>query len=259
MKGLRVQEIYGPTFQGEGPSTGKPTSFIRFASCNLRCPGWGVETTLPNGKVVVGCDTPRAVHPELYSGVGSKWMTPQEIVDALPEYPKRVCITGGEPLVQKTELFCELVDLLYERDFAIDLFTNGTKSLDPLGDSVDKITTITMDFKLPGSGEFGKFDYENFDLLTEDDVVKFVIKSREDYLQAKKVVEESRTDAQFWAGVVFEELSNDTLMDWMLEDKLDWRFQLQEHKYTNLYESELEKKLVDIEVKGTVSEVKGDG
>ena len=122
---MKLCEIY-ESIQGEGPNTGEPTTFVRFGGCNLRCPGWG-EGVLPDGTVVPGCDTVFAVYPEWRS----TWLkkAPQEVADQVSDYPQRVCITGGEPLIQAPKQMEELITILRGRHHTIDLFTNGSKSI----------------------------------------------------------------------------------------------------------------------------------
>ena len=96
---LRVNEIFY-SLQGEGYFTGTPAIFIRLSGCNLSCPF---------------CDTD---HGE---GILMEW---NEMVDDIKKYPARhVVITGGEPTLQLTEGF---VELLHDSGYFVQIETNGT-------------------------------------------------------------------------------------------------------------------------------------
>ncbi len=100
--------------------------------------------------------------------------------------------------------------------------------------AVDERVSIVMDLKTPASGEQDKNLYSNIDKLGKKDQLKFVICNREDYLWAKKQLDEHMLDAKV-ADVLFspsnEELSATELAEWILADKLKVRFQIQLHKY----------------------------
>ena len=271
LRGIRINEIYGPTFQAEGPFSGYKTLFLRTSGCNLRCHGWGVETELPDGTVVTGCDTPRAVFPQLYKG--TPFRQPEEIVEDLKKKDdvKRVCLTGGEPLFGDKASINALLDLLYEEGYVVDVFTNGTQDFSKFlevdserrGSKRENVNFV-VDFKMPGSGEYNSDDaksikqgkvflYENVKYLRPTDAVKFVIKDRHDfdvavqeYHEIKQYLDEEQksTPPQFFAGAVFGLMDNDTLMDWVLETRVPFQFQFQEHKYnSNLDQKELENRL----------------
>lgn len=240
---VRVSEVFA-SVQGEGPNTGIATTFLRLAGCNLQCPGWGVETTLPNGEVVTGCDSPHSVFPQIYRQPGqSALMEPEELLSKIPESPRNICLTGGEPLLQWKRVE-PVVEGLLLRGQTVEVFTNGTIKVpnfvvggDGRTDFLWKRPTFVMDYKPPSSGEFGKFKEENFSLLRPPDSVKFVIGDRNDYEVCREVVREWTTEdgfvydgevssdrkfpGQWWMGVVFERLDPRELIGWMLEDKLD--------------------------------------
>jgi 7-carboxy-7-deazaguanine synthase len=239
---LRTAEVFGPTVQGEGPNTGKPTFFLRLAGCNLRCPGWGVETTLPSGEVVVGCDTPYAVFPQLFKD--APYFEVEELMEKISGYPQRVCLTGGEPLLANTEQLNALLDACDEKEIEVDIFTNGTLPISNIKLSSDKRTrvSVVMDYKLNGSGEGGKFLVDNALELDITDAIKFVVKDRLDFNEAVEAYSKLRNlgcVAQFYAGIVYGAISNEQLICWIVEEKLPWVFQLQEHKYAGIEKSEL--------------------
>ena len=223
---MRLSEVY-TSVQGEGPNTGDPTTFVRFGGCNLRCPGWGFGK-LPDGSEVPGCDTVFAVYPE-WRKTWDK-LTPQEVFAQTPEAPARICITGGEPLIQPKEEMAGYVDLLLRSDHVIDLFTNGSRPI-PEWTSEDDVTVV-MDWKMPGSGEGESFNPENLKLLQPKDAVKFVCKDRDDFdvavVCAERVQNESQ--AQVFFGVVWGALNESQMAKWVADEYPTGRLNVQLHK-----------------------------
>jgi len=201
---LLVSEIFA-SIQGETSYAGLPFSFVRLSGCNLRCRY---------------CDTP-------YAYEGGEEFPVEEVVAKLALFGiPRVTVTGGEPLLQP-EAF-SLVSTLVDRGNRVLVETNGTVPLADLDPRAVKI----MDVKCPGSGEPGKTVWENFDLLSPQDEVKFVLSSEEDYRYALEVLAVHRKGREF--GVLFSPvfglLPPERLAGWMVGDRLDARFQLQLHK-----------------------------
>ena len=202
---IKVNEIYF-SIQGESSKAGLPCVFIRLTYCNLRCNY---------------CDTEYA----FYEG---KNFTVDQILSEVNKYGcKLVEVTGGEPLFQN-ECF-ELMKRLSEEGFEVLLETSGSL---PIKD-VDERVKIIMDLKCPSSGMLKKNFYENINHLKLKDEVKFVIGNREDYDWAKEILRQynltSKCPVLF--SVVFGKLEPVTLVEWILADKLDVRFQLQMHKF----------------------------
>lgn len=226
---MNVCEVY-TSVQGEGPNTGKPITFVRFGGCNLRCPGWGTGH-LPDGTEVPGCDTVFAVYPEWRDTWDSR--TPLEVRSLVPDSPRMVCLTGGEPLIQRSKDMVDLVQLLLQDSFTIDLFTNGSQLL-PSWTALNKVTVI-MDWKLPGSGEGGTFNVENLERLYPKDAIKFVVKNRVDFDVALEHIAwakvEKFLDAQVWFGPVWNEMDPSELAVWVQEEYPNGRMNLQTHKY----------------------------
>jgi 7-carboxy-7-deazaguanine synthase len=202
---LKVNEIYF-SVQGESTSAGVPCVFVRLTYCNLRC---------------TYCDTAYA----FYDG---KDKSIDEIVDKVREFGCRLVeITGGEPLVQEECL--PLIQRLCDEGFEVMLETGGSLPIE----KVNKRVKIIMDLKCPSSGMLKKNLYENLNFLKKTDELKFVIGNREDYDWAKEIISEYDLigKCSMLFSVVFDELEPVTLVNWILEDKLDARFQLQMHKY----------------------------
>jgi 7-carboxy-7-deazaguanine synthase len=202
---LKVNEIYH-SIQGESTNTGLPCVFIRLTGCNLRC---------------TYCDTE-------YAFFEGNERSLDEIIEEVRKYNcKLVEITGGEPLMQDESI--ELMKKLCDEDFDVMLETAGNMPIK----NVDERVKIIMDLKCPSSGMMDKNLFENVDHLKEDDEVKFVIGNREDYDWMEKII--SKYDllkkCTLLASVVFGTLEPLTLVNWILEDKLDVRFQLQTHKF----------------------------
>jgi len=202
---LKVNEIYY-SVQGESTSAGLPCVFVRLTYCNLRC---------------TYCDTEYA----FYEGNDKSI---DEIINEVRKFGcKLVEITGGEPLVQEECL--PLMKRLCDEGFEVLLETGGSLPIE----KVDKRVKIIMDLKCPSSGMLKKNLYENLDFLKKTDELKFVIGSREDYDWAKEIISKYSLIRKclILFSVVFGELEPVTLVDWILEDKLDVRFQLQMHKF----------------------------
>lgn len=237
---IRISEIF-ESVQGEGPRSGIPTTFLRTAGCNFRCEGWGVKTTLPDGTEVTGCDSPHSVFPQIFNLPGnSQFLTVDELVAKIPEFPVNICLTGGEPLLQKGTLE-PVVEELTEKGHLVEVFTNGSRlARDQNTIWASEQVTYVMDYKLNSSGEGGKFDRENFNRLSEFDMVKFVIGTREDFDEAVEVIRSIEAPEFWWSmGVVFQKLDPRELIGWILELKLpNLQLNLQTQSLMGMDESE---------------------
>jgi len=205
MSRLKLTEIFH-SLQGEADSAGIPTTFIRLTGCPLRCQY---------------CDTAYAFH-------GGDWWELPAILARVRELGARyVCVTGGEPLAQKNCL--GLLQQLCSDGYRVSLETSGAM---PLA-GIDGRVVLVVDVKTPGSGEESKNRYDELALLTHKDLVKFVICSRADYEWSVAKLRELGLDSR--CGVLFspshEELPARELADWVLQDRLPVRFQIQLHKY----------------------------
>jgi len=202
---LRVNEIYH-SIQGESSKSGLPCVFVRLTYCNLRC---------------TYCDTE-------YAFYGGEDKSIEKILNEVKKYNcKLVEVTGGEPLVQKETL--ELMKRLCNEGFDVMLETGGSL---PIKD-IDERVLIIMDLKCPSSKMEKKNLYENISFLKPADELKFVIGNREDYDWSKKIISEYdlKDKSKILFSVVFGELEPVSLVNWIIEDKLDVRYQLQMHKY----------------------------
>ncbi len=202
---LKVNEIYF-SIQGESSKAGLPCVFIRLTYCNLRC---------------IYCDTAYA----FYEGND---FTVDEILNEVRKFEcKLVEITGGEPLIQQESL--NLMERLCEEGYHVMLETGGSLPIE----NIDKRVMIIMDLKCPSSGMLKKNNYDNITFLKPADEIKFVIGSREDYEWSKEIITKYKLSGlcTILFSVVFGQLEPLILVGWILEDKLDVRFQLQMHKF----------------------------
>lgn len=218
---MRVSEIY-LSIQGEGPRVGLRTVFVRFGGCNLRCPGWP-------------CDTQHAIDPRYRE----EWkaQTPKEVLDQIVKIGRgaNICLTGGEPFLQPKAEMDELISLLLDNDLGvIECFSNGMLPYTLLSLNVVK---FVMDWKLPGSGEYVPIHpvrNDNFKRLWFGSAVKFTIASREDYEVAKDIyldMQDHNLKVSWYYGTVWGKLSDQELVQWVLDDKLDWIHTMQVHNY----------------------------
>lgn len=138
-----------------------------------------------------------------------------------------VTVTGGEPLAQPNCLF--LLDRLIAEGFNVSLETSGALDVSGVNPKVVKV----MDLKTPSSGELSKNRYENVNYLNPHDEVKFVIGDRSDYDWVKFKIDEFDLSArvgEILMSPVHRQLSPTTLAEWILQDKLKVRMQIQLHK-----------------------------
>jgi 7-carboxy-7-deazaguanine synthase len=151
------------------------------------------------------------------------------IINEVKKYDcKLVEITGGEPLVQIEECL-ELMKQLSDKGFEVLIETGGSLPIN----EIDSRVKIIMDLKCPSSGMEKKNLYENIDYLKPTDELKFVIGNREDYEWTKEIISKYSLEkkCEILFSVVFGKLEPVQLVNWILEDKLNVRFQLQMHKF----------------------------
>jgi len=201
---LMIHEIYA-SIQGESSHAGLPCTFVRTSACHLRCRY---------------CDTPHAFH----AGASMTLEAIEKAVSALGH--PLVEITGGEPLLQ--ENINILMTRLCDQGYRVLLETSGSLDIS----AVDPRVVRIVDMKTPFSGEESANVYENLQVLRAEDEVKFVIADRHDYEWAKALLQRHRlsASAKVLMGTVHGAMPDADLVQWILEDGLDVRFQLQVHK-----------------------------
>lgn len=204
MATLRITEIFY-SIQGESNTTGYPTVFIRLTGCPLRCQY---------------CDT-------AYAFKGGKILSIEDILTKISTYQTPyVCVTGGEPLAQPNALL--LLQTLCDARYSVSLETSGALDISP----VDPRVMIVMDLKTPKSGESQRNLLSNIDQLKKTDQIKFVICDREDYLWACDMITQYQLTlkTQILFSSSWDQLPSKDLAEWILEDQLPVRLQLQLHK-----------------------------
>ncbi len=202
---LRITEIF-LSLQGEANTVGCPTVFVRLTGCPLRCHY---------------CDS-------AYAFSGGEKIPLSKIVEQVQAYEvPRVTVTGGEPLAQP-EVHV-LMRHLCDAGMLVSLETSGALSVEDVDPRVVKV----VDFKTPDSGESHRNLWDNLRWLNPDDQIKFVLCSRQDYNWAKLMCDQYQlcdkvTDVLFSPS--HEQLPPRDLADWIVEDRLRVRMQLQMHK-----------------------------
>ncbi len=201
---LKITEIF-LSLQGEARDAGWPTVFVRLTGCPLRCQY---------------CDT-------AYAFFGGEWRGIDEILAEVASHGVRhVCVTGGEPLAQKRCI--DLLRRLCDAGYRVSLETSGAIDVADVDPRVSRV----LDIKTPGSAEVERNRWENLPLLTAHDQIKFVICSRDDYDWARGIVAERRLAER--CDVLFSpsktDMSARDLADWIVQDRLPVKFQLQLHK-----------------------------
>ena len=201
---VKITEIFF-SIQGESATTGYPTVFVRLTGCPMRCSY---------------CDTAYAFH-------GGQKHSIEDILKEVAKYKaKHVTVTGGEPLAQAEchTLMTQLCDSGYE----VSLETGGAIDIS----KVDSRVYIVLDIKTPASCEEKNNTYENLDFIKKTDCLKFVICDRDDYLWAKQqLVERSLAEkCEVFFSPSSEQLKATDLAQWLLDDQLPVRFQIQLHK-----------------------------
>ncbi|MBK7978746.1 MAG: radical SAM protein [Ignavibacteriae bacterium] len=202
---IKINEIFY-SIQGESSYAGLPCIFVRLTYCNIRCSY---------------CDTEYA----FYEG---KDFTVEQIFSEIEKYKcKLVEITGGEPLFQKESL--TLMEMLCDKNYEVMLETGGSLSIE----NVDKRVKIILDFKCPSSKMEKKNYYENVNFLKPIDEVKFVIGDYQDFLWSKNLIEkfELKKKCEILFSPVFGKIEYKQLVEWILNENLNVRFQIQQHKH----------------------------
>jgi len=197
-----VKEIY-LSLQGESSHQGILCTFVRLTGCHLRC---------------TYCDSAFAFR-------GGERMANAAVVEKVRALKSpMVEITGGEPLLQPGVY--PLMESLLGAGFKVLLETSGAIDVREVPARVHKI----VDLKTPSSGESDRNDLRVLESMNENDELKFVIGSREDYEWSRAMLRPQRRYGVLFS-TVFGKLEPQKLAEWIIADRLPVRFQLQQHKY----------------------------
>ncbi|AEW92948.1 MULTISPECIES: 7-carboxy-7-deazaguanine synthase QueE [Streptomycetaceae] len=176
---LVVAEVFGPTVQGEGPSTGRRAAFIRLGGCNLTC-SW--------------CDTPYTWDATRYDL--RTQLTRQPTADiaarALEGAPAVVVITGGEPLLHQHQPgWLDLLDRLADAGVDIEIETNGTIAPTPLTTAWATRFNVSPKLASAGDRESRRIREDAIHALrdTGQATFKYVCASAEDVTETEKWVQ----------------------------------------------------------------------
>jgi len=200
---MKINEIFY-SIQGEGNWTGFPNIFIRTTGCNLRCSF---------------CDTKYAYNK-------GKEMTLEKIIEKISIYPcKYICITGGEPLLQKD--IVDLIDKLLKKGYKTSIETNGSLSIKKISNK--KSLMISLDIKCPSSKMHKKNFLKNVNFLKKKDQLKFIIKNKTDYEYAKKFLKDYKPVCTVFFQPVWGK-NPKNLAKWIINDGLSVKIGLQIHK-----------------------------
>lgn len=215
MAGYNVAEHFA-SINGEGTRAGQLAYFIRFKGCGLSCSY---------------CDTSWANSDD----AEFTEMTSQQIYDTVKlSGIRNVTLTGGEPLMQ--EGIDELLNvLLADEKLSVEIETNGSIPLNKFipSDPASRRPLFTMDYKLPSSGMEIMMLTANFELLTQQDTVKFVSGSMEDLERARDVIDmyDLTEKCSVYISPVFGEIDPADIVEFMKKNRMNnVNLQLQLHK-----------------------------
>lgn len=201
------------SINGEGKRAGELAVFIRFRKCNLRCSY---------------CDTKWADSDDCKA----EMLSAEEITEyVIGTGVENVTLTGGEPLLQ-ADIYC-LIEMLMKNKCRVEIETNGSISVQELS-TKEYRPDFTLDYKLPSSNMENFMLTENYNYLSEKDVVKFVAGSISDLEKAVEIIEKfSLTEkCTVYFSAVFGKISPAEIVEFLKEKKLNnVRLQLQLHKF----------------------------
>lgn len=202
---LKINEIFY-SIQGETTYVGNPTVFVRTTACNLRC---------------TYCDTK-------YSYYEGENQSLEQILGEIASHKAQyVCITGGEPLLQKP--VHTLMTALCDQSYKVSLETSGSKSIE----SVDPRVKVILDVKTPDSGAANSFLLENLRFVSESTEFKFVICSEQDFEWSEEFCRQHDLFEKFVVlySPSFGQVTERWLAEKILQKNSSARLQLQLHKY----------------------------
>ena len=205
---MKVFEIFS-SIEGEGIRAGQLCTFIRLSGCNLNCSY---------------CDTKYAMTTE-----AGTHMSVQEIVDEVDAIcsSTNVTLTGGEPLWRCSKELRSLLEELVARGYEVNVETNGSIDVTPY---MDPDVFFTVDYKSTSSGMTHKMLTDMFCKLREQDVVKFVVGSKQDLDEARAFCNANGIRARVYVSPVFGQIELADIVEYMKRHMLNWTLQVQLHK-----------------------------
>jgi 7-carboxy-7-deazaguanine synthase len=206
---MLVNEVFYD-IEGEGKYQGYATFFIRLTGCELRC-RW--------------CDTK-------YAYTGGRETGYAELLKTVQKSPyKYINITGGEPLEQRAEAVKLIRGIKEIRpDITVSVETNGAQDIKGV-----PAHNISMDLKLPSSGEHNKMLFSNLSVLKSKDQLKLVAGSNADMRYAKKVLSQYKVRAPIYVQPVFGKLSLAKIQKFVMKNNTGWKCSVQLHKITEKF------------------------
>lgn len=219
---MDVVEVF-KSIEGEGKRAGFPSTFVRFAGCNLHCSYCDtMYAHEPCDAVYVNCD------PSKVYG----------IIVATADGCKNVTITGGEPLLQPRDEMIKLLELLAKGGYDVNIETNGSINVIPFikeleKEQLDGQVFFTVDYKSMSSGEYFSMCTDQFKELREIDVIKYVVGTHHDLLDMESSIVDLNPKAQIFVSPVFGEIEASHIAKFLIErpDLDNVRLQLQIHKF----------------------------
>lgn len=200
------------SINGEGSRAGQLSAFIRFSCCNLNCSY---------------CDTKYANTID----ASFELLSEQDILDYLNKNKIiNVTLTGGEPLIQDN--IDILINLLLKNGYSVEVETNGSVDIKPFINETRPI--FTLDYKTPSSNMENKMDLNNYQYLTKNDVIKFVVGNLDDLNKAKEIINkyDLTNRAKVYFSPIFGMIKPSMIVDYMIKHHMnDVYMQLQMHKF----------------------------
>lgn len=202
------------SINGEGTHAGQLAVFIRFKGCNLRCSYcdtmWANEINAPFTTMT---------EDDIYNYIMNTGV-------------KNVTLTGGEPLIQP-DIVILLKKLAADENIRVEIETNGSVDISPIV-CIQNRPSLTLDYKLGGSGMEQHMLTDNYNYIGKQDTVKFVVSSRGDLVTAKNVIEAYHLTEKcsVYFSPVFGRIEPADIVDFMIQNKMNGvNMQLQLHKF----------------------------
>ena len=218
---LPIVEIFA-SLQGEGPRI-RPAVFIRTALCSLKCPGFCCKLKAPDGTIIQGCDTIRAVSPK-FKSTWTYFEDFNDILEVVREKTKiwnkvnyDVVFTGGEPLLHwNNDIFQNLLKHFITENHKVTIETNTTPNI-KISEDYQKEIIFSCSVKLSNSGEprEKRLNFKNLDEISKANMYfKFVVNPKtwdNDFLEITEIIKDRDCDVYLMPlGGNQEELSQNT-------------------------------------------------